>query len=234
MWTKVCGLWWQHTNRYKNIKPSPVYRSDFIIPWRWQCTNWYKNIKWPLDLTFWWGQEWLGAQFLSRHGKLGVEPMCCRAEFAPALSSLHDRIYVNTCNDLCPSQWCHNECDGISNHQPHDCLLSRLFRHRSKKTSKLRITGLCAGNSPVIGEFPAQRASNAENVQSCQSQYSACSHLCPLMSTQHSTLRRVPERCSDQKKKVHLLTPKLSSLCLSIMTLTRLSDPWYLTLNISL
>ena len=35
---------------------------------------------------------------------------------------------------------------------------------RSKKTSKLRVTGLCARNSPVTGEFPAQMASNAENV----------------------------------------------------------------------
>ena len=33
-----------------------------------------------------------------------------------------------------------------------------------KKTSKLRVTGLCAVNSPVSGEFPAQMASNAENV----------------------------------------------------------------------
>ena len=33
-----------------------------------------------------------------------------------------------------------------------------------KKTSKLRVTGLCEGNSPVTGEFPAQMASNAENV----------------------------------------------------------------------
>ena len=33
-----------------------------------------------------------------------------------------------------------------------------------KKTSKLRITGLCAGNSPGTGEFPTQMASNAENV----------------------------------------------------------------------
>ena len=46
----------------------------------------------------------------------------------------------------------------------HDCLLSRLFRRRSKKTSKLRVTGLGAGNSPGTGEFPAQRTSNAENV----------------------------------------------------------------------
>ena len=34
----------------------------------------------------------------------------------------------------------------------------------SKKTSKLRVTGLCVGNSPVTGEFPAQMASYAENV----------------------------------------------------------------------
>ena len=33
-----------------------------------------------------------------------------------------------------------------------------------KKTSKLRVTGFCVGNSPVTGEFPAQRASNADNV----------------------------------------------------------------------
>ena len=61
-------------------------------------------------------------------------------------------------------QWRHNERDGVSNHQPHDCLLNRLFRHRSQKTSKLRVTGFCEGNSPVTGEFPAQRASNAEKV----------------------------------------------------------------------
>ena len=51
-----------------------------------------------------------------------------------------------------------------ANHQPHDCLLNRLFRGRSKKTSKPRVTGLCEGNSPVTGELPAQRTSNAENV----------------------------------------------------------------------
>ena len=60
-------------------------------------------------------------------------------------------------------QWRHNECRGVSNHQPHDCLLYRSFRRKSKKASKLRVTGLCVGNSPVTGEFPAQRASNAEN-----------------------------------------------------------------------
>ena len=61
-----------------------------------------------------------------------------------------------------PLLWRHDGRDGVSNHQLCDCLLNRLFRCRSKK--KPRVTGLCAGNSPVTGEFPAQRASNAENV----------------------------------------------------------------------
>ena len=43
-----------------------------------------------------------------------------------------------------------NEHDGISDHQPHNCLHNRLFRRRSKKTSKLRVTGLC-------GEFISDR-----------------------------------------------------------------------------
>ena len=60
--------------------------------------------------------------------------------------------------------WRHNGRDYVANHQPHDCLLNRLLRRRSKTTSKLPVTGLCAGNSAVTGEFPAQRASNAENV----------------------------------------------------------------------
>ena len=42
-----------------------------------------------------------------------------------------------------PLQWRHNEHDGVSNHQSHDCLLNRLFGHTWKKTSKLRVTGLC-------------------------------------------------------------------------------------------
>ena len=44
--------------------------------------------------------------------------------------------------------WRHNDHDGVSNHQSHGCLLNRLFRRRSKKTSKLRVTGLWVGNSP--------------------------------------------------------------------------------------
>ena len=56
-------------------------------------------------------------------------------------------------------QWHHNERDDVSN-----CLPNRLFRRRSKNISELRVTGLCAGNSPVTVEFLAQRVSSAENV----------------------------------------------------------------------
>ena len=54
-----------------------------------------------------------------------------------------------------PLQWRQNGHDSVSNHQPHDCLLNRLFRRRSKRTSKLRVTGLCVGNSPL--KWPVTR-----------------------------------------------------------------------------
>ena len=61
-------------------------------------------------------------------------------------------------------RWRHNDHDGVSNHPPHHCLLNCLFRCRSTKTSKLCVTGLCAGKSPGTGEFPAQMASNAFSI----------------------------------------------------------------------
>ena len=66
----------------------------------------------------------------------------------PHVGPMNFAIWVMTVNVLDPSQWRHNDHDGVWNHQPHGCLLNRLFRRRSKKTSKLRVTGLCVGNSP--------------------------------------------------------------------------------------
>ena len=47
-------------------------------------------------------------------------------------------------------QWSRYERDSVSNHQCLDCLFSRLFRRRSKK-SKVSGTGLCEGNPPMTG-----------------------------------------------------------------------------------
>ena len=88
-------------------------------------------------------------------------------------------------------KWRHNERNGVSNHQPHDCLLNRLFRHRSKKTLKFRVTGLCEGNSPVTGEVPAQRASNAENVSTWWRH-----HVSQLCKKHHSSALGICCKCS--------------------------------------
>ena len=89
------------------------------------------------------------------NGTAGLARVKCKTAVTP--HSNHSAIIV-------PLQWRHNGLDSVSNHQPRHCLLSLLFGRRSKKTSKLRFTGLCAGNSPETGEFPAQMASNSENV----------------------------------------------------------------------
>ena len=52
------------------------------------------------------------------------------------------RASLTTCRltFLYSLQWGHTECIGVSNHRRLDCLLSRLSRRISKKTSKLRVT----------------------------------------------------------------------------------------------
>ena len=103
-----------------------------------------------------WHACWLRNQ-MHRHAK---EDALTQTLTTYLIRQADDRI-VSTLG--LPLQWRHNGRDSVSNHQPHHRLLNGLFERRSKKTSKLRVTGLCAGNSPVTGEFPAQMASNAAN-----------------------------------------------------------------------
>ena len=64
-----------------------------------------------------------------------------------------------------PLQQRHNQRDSVSNHRCLDGLLiKRLSRRRSKKASRLCVTGLCEKTTPVTGEFPSQMANNVENV----------------------------------------------------------------------
>ena len=78
--------------------------------------------------------------------------------------------------------WRHSERYGVSNHRRLQWANNCSFRRRSKKTSELRVTGLCAGNSPVTSEFPAQKASNVENVS--------------IWWRHHESTSRVPVSCS--------------------------------------
>ena len=70
-------------------------------------------------------------------------------------------------------QWRHNERDGLSNHRRRGCLLNRLFRRRSQKTSKLRVTGLCEGiqrwpvNSPHKGPVTRKMVPFDDAIMEC-------------------------------------------------------------------
>ena len=104
-------------------------------------------------------------------------------------------------------QWHHNGHNGISNHQPHDCLLNRLFRRRSKKTSKLHVSGLYVGNAPVTGEFPAQKASNAENVFIWW-----CHHVCSPLS-HNSAIQRACHQLTHKHIEMQICTLQCSYWC---------------------
>ena len=108
---------------------------------------------------------WMRAKWNFHHIWIVMEKLLVK--WAPGLLNHFWRKKLQSTTDrLWPFslRWRHNDHAGVWNHQPHGCLLNRLFRRKSKKTSKLRVTGLCAGNSPGTGEFPAQMASYAENV----------------------------------------------------------------------
>ena len=134
-----------------------------------------------LYISHWWRQTWdtrlyftvvsqSEARVNTEHAIKEFTTMRCWLEWLVLVNTRARVCCMSHCRAACcragkmPLQWRHNGRDSVSNHQPHDCLLKRLFRCRSKKTSKLRVTGLCVGNSPGTGEFPAQMASNAENV----------------------------------------------------------------------
>ena len=54
----------------------------------------------------------------------------------------------------CPLQWCHNECDGVSNNRRFDCMLTRLFRRTPKKTSNIPVTGIFQGTQRWLMDSP--------------------------------------------------------------------------------
>ena len=100
-------------------------------------------------------------------------------------------------------QWRHNGRDSVSNYQPHNCLLNRLFRRRSKKTSKLCVTGLCARNSPGNGEFLAQMAQlrgKCFHLMTSSWQWAIITHPCTSIGYNHSSADSTAHRRFDQYK----------------------------------
>ena len=76
------------------------------------------------------------------------------------MSTINHHMIYYLCHLL---QGPHNERHGVSNHQQIDWLLKHLFRRTWKKTSKLRVNGLCE-ESISDRWIHLTKTSNAENV----------------------------------------------------------------------
>ena len=78
-----------------------------------------------------------------------IKPMPLQVGALASKPNLFNAYHIHVTSRFANTlHWRHNDHDSVSNHQPHGCLFNRLFRRRSKKTSKPRVAGLCAGNSP--------------------------------------------------------------------------------------
>ena len=143
MKTKSIKEWF---HRFRNTTLGNILNSMICSPW---CSYKKDNVTWCC------AQNHIAAskQWQGRNGN----GWWIWLSFAKRQTSYHYSVRE-------PLRWRQNGRDIVSNHQPHDCLPNRLFRRRSKKISRLRVTGLCVENSAGTGEFPAQMASNAENV----------------------------------------------------------------------
>ena len=153
--------------RYKNKTKRSIFHLISILKLKMTTTQYFTD-----DFPSNWLQErnhlthdlisvvslmWLG-QIYRLHYWTKIGACCNSSDEMPENLTISDYFCDKTL------QWRHNELDGVSNHRRFSCLLNRLLSLRSKKTSKLRVTGLCEGNSPVTGENPALEASNKKNV----------------------------------------------------------------------
>ena len=139
---------------YVETGPWLLWGIDFVVPWSCQ-EYWFslrpQNFRSCRGLAYWGKnkivhmmQTRYSSTFLCKNSILFSFTEVCEGliNSVSELVKMIDGLVLNTL------QWLHNDHDSVSNHQPHDCLLKHLFRRRSKTTSKLRVTGLCVGNSP--------------------------------------------------------------------------------------
>ena len=148
-WYGAAPLWPEHIPQ-NTCKSHSKGRPWVLDIWSCELRTWTWIWTWKVCI---WQQNKYKHQALQHGTKRYV---LCRETSTKALSA-----------PLATLQWRHNEHDGVSNHQPHNCLLNRLLRLRSKKTPKLRVADLeCVvvvvvggggggGGSMVTGEFLA-------------------------------------------------------------------------------
>ena len=142
IWVNIVALWHQAVT-WTNVKllkitylnESHIYRVCVCMWEGGQWVEYFGNDQWTMNWVSW-------LLFTSDH------PNSCWLIVDSSLSNIHKYNLDRNTKYVSTLHWRHSEYDDISNHQPHGCLLNRVFRRRSKKTPKLRATDLCARNSP--------------------------------------------------------------------------------------
>ena len=85
----------------------------------------------------WWFETLSRPLWRHRNDEVWIESSYVRENYTFVLYPAGDPI-IQTLKSW---RWRHNERDSVSNYQPHDFLLNRLFKRRSKKTLKRHFTG---------------------------------------------------------------------------------------------
>ena len=101
--------------------------------------------------TMWWTDVMLMYEAAKARDATSMtvpQPSCAER---PQPYTCHTRFLVRRCSFI-SLHWRHNEPDGVSNHQPNDCLFNRLFRRRSDRQN---ITA--PRHWPLCGEFTGDR-----------------------------------------------------------------------------
>ena len=148
------------------VQDSPDDKSTLVqvMAWCRQATSHYPSQCWPRSLSPYGVARPQWVKLIIQVIDVILPTVSISLARLPCVGYCRDGSMMNMGHRDTTLLWRHNGHDSVSNHQPHECLLNRPSMCRSKKTSKLRVTGLCAGNSPETGELPAQMASNAASL----------------------------------------------------------------------
>ena len=154
-WTRSCGRrrWRRRrrTNRYQKQKVTPGIPGwlNYLVPK--QATNHYVIQWWKLCISAWstqskfqCGPSWISMTWICKFWWILVNILCCMILlFYNWTRDFFYRTHFEMLSTkIVTSQWRYNERGDASNHRRLNSFRSRLPRRRSKKTTKLRVTGL--------------------------------------------------------------------------------------------
>ena len=112
-------------------------------------------------------------------------------------------------------QWRHNGCHGLPNHRRLNYLLNRWFSLKSRKTSKLLVTGLCVRgihrstvNSPHKGPVTRKMSPFDDVIMISSCCFSICSHDFPILNWPENLYTKYVHIGPDSGLGVFLLEPR--------------------------